>query len=595
MNKKLSKTKSKKTTKQKKLTPQEIDQRNHKKEIRSFLKNIGYTRFPSVDGKEFTFRGRTSELDDLFYNENIVLIVEYTTGDPGEHLLKKKIIYDLILDDKHVFLNFLISESNFIKVKEIFDTKILSKYSLGQIQIRILYASKQKIAQEHKNLVPVTYLDYHIVKYFESISRVIKKTAIYEFHDFIGIKNSSFANNIKTHTSSINTYDGHILPEEHSSFKNGYKLISFYIDANSLMRRAYVLRNGSWRDKEQISLYQRLLSSKKISSMRKYLNGEQRVFVNNIIATLPEEKVSLYSEDGEKIKITDSGYMQSEDATRVQPAKISIEDDVNIIGIIDGQHRTFAYHEGNDKYEERIAELRNIQNLLVTGILFPRNETEIDRINFQAKLFLEINSTQQSAASALKHDIESSLDPFSPISIAKHVINELNESGALATLFELWWYEKDKIKTTTIITFGLRPIVKLSGDDSFYSLWSNPRKGDLKKGDDYVLLRDYKNFCVTELRILFSALKKNIKSERWAISKRGNDAILNLTFINAAINCLRQLIKHNMTGDFQYYKNKFDGIDSFNFSIYKTTHYNRMGVDWFNRYFKLPSEKTPID
>ena len=47
-----------------------------RQEIRSFLKNIGYTRFPSVDGKEFFFSGRTSELDDLFYNENIVLIVE---------------------------------------------------------------------------------------------------------------------------------------------------------------------------------------------------------------------------------------------------------------------------------------------------------------------------------------------------------------------------------------------------------------------------------------------------------------------------------------------------------------------------------------
>lgn len=591
MNSKSPKIKSKKKAKQKKLTPQEIDQRNHKKEIRSFLKNIGYTRLPSVDGKEFFFSGRTSELDDLFYNENIVLIVEYTTGDPGDHLLKKKIIYDLILEDKYTFLNFLISEKNFSKVKEIFDAKIFPKYTLSQIQIRILYASKQKIAQEHKDLVSVTYLDYHVVKYFESISRVIKKTAIYEFHDFLGIKNRSFASNINSSPiRSTSTYDGHILPEEHSSFKNGYKLISFYIDANSLMRRAYVLRNGSWRDKGQISLYQRLLSPKKISSMRKYLNGEQRVFVNNIIATLPEDKVSLYTEKNEKINITDSGCMQSEDATKVQPAKISIEDEVNIIGIVDGQHRTFAYHEGNDKYEKKIAELRNIQNLLVTGILFPKNEPNIERLNFQAKLFLEINSTQQSAASSLKHDIESSLDPFSTTSIAKYVINELNEAGALANLFELWWYEKNKIKTTTIISFGLRPIVKLNGDDSFYSLWNNSSKDELKNGTNYGLLREYQNFCVKELRILFSALKQSIKKERWAISRRGNDAILNLTFINAAINCMRQLIRHDISGDFQYYKDKFKDIDSFDFSTYKTTHYNRMGVDWFNLYFKPQSK-----
>lgn len=586
MNSKLPKTKLKKKARQKKLTPQEIEQRNHKKEIRSFLKNIGYTRLPSVEGKEFFFHGRTSELDDLFYNENVVLIVEYTTGDPGDHLLKKKIIYDLILEDKNSFLNFLINESTFFKVKEIFVTKILSKYTLNQIQVRILHASKQNISQQHKNLVSVNYLDYHIVKYFESVSRVIKKTAIYEFHDFIGIKNDIFASNIKkTTVSSANTYDGHILPEEHSSFKNGYKLISFYIDANSLMRRAYVLRNGSWRNKEQIILYQRLLSTKKINSMRKYLNGEQRVFVNNIIATLPEDKVILYSENGDKINITDSGYMQSNDTTKVQPAKISIQDDVNIIGIIDGQHRTFAYHEGNDKYEERIAGLRNIQNLLVTGILFPKNEPEIERHKFQAKLFLEINSTQQSAASALKHNIELSLDPFSPISIAKHVMNQLNEAGALASLFELYWYEKDKIKTATIISFGLRPIVKLSGNDSFYYLWKNSNKKELKKGKNYELLHEYQNFCVKELRLLFSALKYNFPKERWAVSKRGNDAVLNLLFINASINCLRQLIKNHMNGNFQYYRDKFKNIHLFDFSTYKTTHYNRMGVDWFNLYF----------
>lgn len=591
MNSKSSKTKPNKKVKQNKLTPQEIDQRNHKKEIRSFLKNIGYTRFPSVDGKEFFFNGRTGEIDDLFYNENIVLIVEYTTGSPGDHLLKKKIIYDLILKNCHSFLDFLTHESIFFKVKEVFEANILSKYTLNQIQVRILHASKQKISQEHRDLVSVIYLDYHIVKYFESISRVIKKTAIYEFHDFIGIKNDCFSRNInKTTVSSANTYDGHILPEEHSSFKNGYKLISFYIDANSLMRRAYVLRNGSWRDKEQISLYQRLLSPKKINSMRKYLNGEQRVFVNNIIATLPEDKVALYSESGDEIKITESGYMESKDATKVQPAKISIQDDVNIIGIIDGQHRTFAYHEGSDKYEERIAGLRNIQNLLVTGILFPKNESEVDRLKFQAKLFLEINSTQQSAASALKHDIESSLDPFSPTSIAKYVINQLNESGALASLFELYWYEQNKIKTTTIISFGLRPIVKLSGDDSFFFLWKNPNKEDLKKHKNYELLYEYQSFCVKELSLLFSALKSNIPKNRWEVSKRGNNAVLNLTFINASINCLRQLIKNHMNGDFNYYRDKFKHIDSFNFSTYKTTHYNRMGIDWFNLYFRSEPE-----
>ena len=76
--------------------------------------------------------------------------------------------------------------------------------------------------------------------------------------------------------------------EEKSSFKEGYKIISFYIDAASLLKRAYVLRQEGWRKKENVGYYQRMLDSKKIVGMRRYLSTEGRVFINNIIAQLIE-------------------------------------------------------------------------------------------------------------------------------------------------------------------------------------------------------------------------------------------------------------------------------------------------------------------
>lgn len=577
--------KGKKAAKIPPLTAFELEQSKHQKEIKSFLNNIGYLEIPGIEGKEFHFKDRTGEIDGIFYNENVILIIEYTIGDPGAHLLKKNIIFNNILEDKVAFVSFLMADAKFKKVKEVVTTKILQKYTLNQLQIEILYASKKNVQQEHKNSVKVHYLDYPIVKYFESISKVIKKTAVYEFHDFIGIKNDCFGKNINKNSITTEEYEGHILPEEHSSFKHGYKLISFYIDANSLMRRAYVLRNGGWRDKELIILYQRMLNSKKISLMRKYLNGEQRVFVNNIIATLPEEKVTLLSKNGDEIKIDDSGDMDLKN-TKVQPAKICIKDDVSIIGIVDGQHRTFAYHEGNDKYESKISQLRNIQNLLVTGILFPKDEPQEERLKFQAKLFLEINSTQQSPNSGLKQSIESILEPFSSTSISKQIITGLNSSGPLESKFECLWFDTDKIKITSIISFGLKPIVKFGGIDSFYALWDNADKQELLEKKNYELLKEYQSFCLRELRIFFSSLKYNIPEERWAISKRNSNAVLNLTFINAAINCLRQLIKNKMTGDKIYYNDKLKNISTFEFHTYKTTHYNKMGIAWFNQYFK---------
>ena len=96
------KTAKKKKPKRKKivLTEQQKEQNLQRKEIRDLMLNIGFSRFSKIDGKNFVYDGRTSELDDLFYLENILVIMEYTIGDPSSHLLNKKIFYDKVNSDK---------------------------------------------------------------------------------------------------------------------------------------------------------------------------------------------------------------------------------------------------------------------------------------------------------------------------------------------------------------------------------------------------------------------------------------------------------------------------------------------------------------
>lgn len=571
-----------------KLTPHEKEKRAYRKEVSMTLQNIGFSVAPSVDEKHFTYLDRKSELDDVYYFENIILLTEYTIGDPGDHLKDKKIIFDKINQNPANFLKFLIAQDGFRVFKNTIEKKVLTKYSLSQLQIRILYCSKKPISGEHKKLVDnVKYFDYHVIKYFSSIAKTIKRSTKHELFDFLSIEFSNIGANILA-TSSVTTseFSGHILPEEHSSFEEGYKIISFYIDADSLIRRSYVLRRDGWRSKDNIGFYQRMIQAKKIKSMRKYLHEQNRVFINNIIVTLPIDKIKVYDKNGKQLSITENGSFRGVGSTKVMPTQITIENSTNIIGIIDGQHRTYAYHEGDDVYEPTIAKIRGIQNLLVTGILYPKDENETKRLKFEAQLFLEINANQQSAATNLKQDIEFMLHPFSGTSISKYILNKLNESGPLDTMLEQFWYEKTKIKTSSIISFGLRPLVKFDGSDSLFAKWANTKKAILKKGENYNLLKSYRDFCVDEVRNIFIGLKANVDKKDWVMDRYSASAILNVTTINGVINCLRLLIENGKAGDVEYYRKKFSKIKGFNFKGYKSSQYRQMGLDIYKLCFE---------
>ena len=86
------------------------------------------------------------------------------------------------------------------------------------------------------------------------------------------------------------------------------EIISFYIDAESLLKRAYVLRQEGWRKKENVGYYQRMLDAKKIVSMRRYLSSERRVFINNIITTISENDIRMYKDQNRREEIVIDEY-----------------------------------------------------------------------------------------------------------------------------------------------------------------------------------------------------------------------------------------------------------------------------------------------
>ena len=593
--KKKSLSKSKKA--KKKFSPKEKatrkEQKTQQTEVSNILKNTGFSKLPYIDGKHFEYDNRKSEMDDIFIYENVILLVEYTIGDPGDHLLKKNYFYNKVNQDKRAFIDFLLAEDKLISFRNYYQENINGKYSKNQLIIKILYCSKQTISEYHKKLVNgVIFFDHHIVKYFLSLTKVIKKSSKYEFFDFLTIPIDKTGENLSNSSkSSSNTFSGHILPEEKSSFKEGYKIVSFYIDAESLLKRAYVFRQSGWRDVENVGHYQRMLVSNKITSMRKYLSDKDRVFINNIISSIATDKIKLYDCNRNELKLSNNGQFEGENSIEVTPAFIEINDECNIIGIIDGQHRTFAYHEGDDQYEKIISKQRKIQNLLVTGILFPSSEPIQKRLNFEANLFLEINSNQTNASSQLKQEIELMLTPFSSVAIAKRILSGLNKSGPIGNMIEQYWYEKGKIKTASIVSYGLKPLIKIEdikAKDSIYSIWDNSEKHKLKEkgNDEYDILTQYVNFSVEKIRDILIALKSTLTNEQWCTYSPSTPyGLLTVTFINGILNVLRLLIENNKISSIDQYKKLLLGIDKFPFKSYKSSQYRKMGEDLYNKYF----------
>ena len=561
------------------------------------MENIGFHRISGIDGNNFVYKSRESELDDIFVFENLIILTEYTSGqDVSTHLLKKKAFYDLVNNSHRDFIEFAIEEPKLKAFGEYYKDELKNRYQIGQIRIRIIYCSIKNIDTQLKEVLKdnksVYFYDYNIVLYFKLLSATIKRSARYELFHFLKVKASEIGNSVSDLPGS-DKYKGNILPVEKSTFKEGHNIISFYIDAASLIRRAYVLRQESWREDDAGGFYQRMVIGKKISNMRKYLANEKRVFINNIIATLSVDSAQLLDRDGKVVKVSDRGFFEgNESHDQIMPAQVQIEDRPNIIGIIDGQHRVYAYHEGTDVYEERIAELRVQQHLLVTAVLFPQTVSVGARRKFEATLFREINNNQTNISSQLKQDIDVMISPFSSTSICKSIISKLNESGPLSDLISVHSYDKGKLKTASIVSYGLIPLVKYddsSKSDSLYRLWPNPDKNKLNKDcEEFELKKLYVDFCAEKIRDILIALKRIVPKESWQVyDPKQKQGCLSVTFINGFLNVIRCQIKDTGTllSSEEYYQ-KLKDIKIDKLKDYKSSQYNKMGNTIYAEYIK---------
>lgn len=564
-------TKSRRRKKRKAADPIAKRNRRFMADIRTAFSNSGFVQV-STRNVEFSHEGFTTDFDGIFLNENILVLVEDTTeSSPANHLRKKVETWQNMSNDREAFIDALAEK--FAELASY--RKKRPQFANHDYLIRFVYISYIALSEELIGRYPtIGFLDNARLQYFVSLSKTIRRSAVYEMLNFLRVELTHYG--IRSSATSNTTYDGIYLPETPSGFSKGHKLVSLLMDPQTLLERSYVLRADGWRDAD--ALYQRLLVKNKIKEMRQYLTQEGRVFVNNVIVTFPEN--TKISSNGVTIEADDA-----DKRTGIIPVKIELPRRLASIGIIDGQHRIFAYHEGNDELENYISSLRRKQHLLVTGIVYPKSVSRRIAQQFEAKLFLEINDKQKRVRGDLKQAIEMIVRPRSAVAIAKAVVNALSVNAPFVGVLETHAFDVGKLKTTSIVSYGLKYVVDPNRDDSMFARWNSAKKGTFRK--DAGSLDEYVNYCTRVFREYFNAFKSHIGEGMWTMD-RDKSRVLNATSINGLIFAMRKIVARGDPLSFAECERRFKKLTvSFEPSRfkYKSSHWKELGERVFNECF----------
>jgi dgqhr domain protein len=536
-------------------TSRETDREKKEKEKKRLKRKFANTikkifllaDFSWIDSENHQFKIglREIEIDAIFYYENIVLICEYTSlnNDIKDHVRKKHEAFKQIEENKQAFFKWLSDQFGVHKEK-------LYKYNPQHYRIIYLYFPQKELAFSKDTLSLyscIKFVEPQYLEYFNKIAQCIHKSIKYEIYRFLNIKDEEVGlYSTESYNKSISATI--ITPEEFTGLRNGVRIVSFMMSAETLIKNAYVLRKDNWED--TATLYQRLIQRDKIRGIRKFLANKKEVFYNNIIVALPD---SVYFLDREDRRI------EIDQVRECAVCKMMIPDKMNTIGIIDGQHRIYAHYEGpaNDPLERDISTLRKKLHLLVTGLIFPSEMSGTQRAQIESEIFLDINSNAKPVPPDVLLHITGIKYPLSDIGLARAVIERLNCESIFLRKFELSSLEQGKIKIASIIKFALRYLVSIEEQEkkNFYAYWSGNKDGLQKLNDsDY---EDYLKYCTNNLKQYFSAVHDCFKEE-WDDPE---SKVLSVISINGFILAYTSFVSEYGVKEFDFFKEKLRHLE----------------------------------
>ncbi len=541
-----SKTGASKKSGKKVLSPKDLEDKRKKIQLKRKIVKIftdaGFQYFPTND-QEMYIGLRKVEVDALFVYENIWLICEDTvkTTNIREHIRTKNEAFGQIKSNLSCFGTELVKMFP-ERAKE------LQKYDSSRIKAFALYIPKDELPlcdDDYQLFSELVFVQPQTLNYFQWITQCIKRSARNEIFRFLDIKNSDIGNVSSSHENASITAPI-IYPKSFTGIKNNVRIVSFMMSAEDLMNTCYVMRKDNWD--ESIWLYQRLIEKNKIKSIRSFIEEKGEAFFNNIIVGLPD-RVRFCDEKGNYKTINEIGDLEGN-------CMLTFPKEINSICIIDGQHRIFAHYEsGNDSAQERIiAKLRKQLHLLVTGLIFPDDMSEEERVRIQSEIFVDINSNAKPVPQNVLLHIKRIQNPIADESIAQFVIEKLNKQGVFQNMLQLSSLDGGKIKTASIVRFALRYLVTVNPSErkqSLFTYWHGDKDALRSLRSDAI--EEYVSFCASVLRNYFGAIKKNFK-EQWDDDK---SMLLSVVSINGFIIALTRQLNVNGVNEFDYYDKLF--------------------------------------
>lgn len=574
-----------KTKKHKPLTDEQLlvrSKTSFKKKIRNIFTGAGFTYVP-VNGHEMTIGRRKVEVDALFIYQNIWILCEDTVKTTGvkDHIRTKNEAFGEIyknMPDYITELNDLFPEH----------AASINNFEVSRIKTFGLYISKNQLdltSDDYKMFRNLIFVSPQTLSYFRWIVQAIKYSARNEIFRFLEIKNSDIG--VLTSGSNSTQIQAPIIyPQAFTGIQNNIRIVSFMMSAEDLLNTSYVLRKDNWQ--QSIWLYQRLIERSKIKKIREFLEKKGEAFYNNIIVALPDS-VAFLDESTQYKKVDQIAELKGN-------CKLILPREMNSICIIDGQHRIFAHYESGipSKQEERIGRLRKQLHLLVTGLIFPPQMQNADRVRIQSEIFLDINSNAKPVPPNVLLQIKRIKDPIADESIAQFVIEKLNNEGVFKKKFQLSTLDDAPIKTASIVRFALRYLVTIhpsEGKMSLFNCWDGDK--ERLKASDENAIDEYTNYCAMIVRNYFGAIRKHFKTQ-W---DDPDSKLLSVISINGFIIALTRQLPINGAHEFEYYDKCFNGW-KLDFSKeafpYTSSQYRKFSSQILEQVFKLSPEKLSV-
>lgn len=527
--------KRKSKTARRPINPAILQQRRFARSIKSMFLNMGFAHLPT-EGREAKFGHKTGELDSVYIYENVLLVVEDTTSsDPFKHAKNKRLLAEQLVTSKPEFIEWLRNEFPD-------HTRPLDAYAPQRFKLFYLYISQKEMdldADDLALLEPMKVVSTRAHNYFDRLARTIRHSAKTDLWRFLELRSNDIGP-IATGTPAKTIDTTIISPDDSTGFVNGVRLVSFMISAEVLLRNSYVLRKDNWG--YSTDLYQRLIDAGRIKKIRQYVASEGSAFLNNIIVGLPPG-VTFQSSDGTPISL--------DDAQDYGAYRMTIPDEFNSLCIIDGQHRVFAHYEGSDELEAKVAAVRTKVHLLATGLVFPKDMNELDRLKLQSEIFLDINSNSKPVPADVLLAIQSLRAPYADVAVARRVLEQLNKKPTFRSMFQLSQMDLAPIKIASIVKFALRYLVEIGAEVGLYAEWvkGDDARAALADKKSPELLAAYVEYCASILDQYFKALKVAHDSE-WSDP---DSKITSTTVINAMLIALRRALPTIGVLDFNGY------------------------------------------